>query len=114
MRAGRRRPGAGDLVVTVVSIALGVVGILPFVMAGYAVEQLVLAPLGLAPVDPTNNDGTAVVVICGVVAPLAVAAAWVASAAAIVRRRNLGRGGWILATSGLLAPTIAFVTSRLN
>lgn len=96
------------------SLALGIVGILPFVMAGYAVEQLVLAPLGLAPVDPTNNDGTAGLVIYGIVAPLAVAASWAALTAAIVRRRNLGRGGWLLAAAGLVAPSIAFVASKLS
>lgn len=114
MRAGRRHPGSGYLLVAVVSTALGIVGILPFVMAGYAVEQLVLAPLGLAPIDPTINDGTAVVVICGIVAPLAVAASWAALIAAIVRRRDLGRGGWASATIGLVPPTIAFVASRFS
>lgn len=89
-------------------------GILPFVVAGYAVEQLMLAPLGLAPVDPTNNDGAAIVVLCGVVAPLAVAAAWGALTAVSVHRYNLGLGGWALAAAGLAAPTIAFVASRLN
>lgn len=59
------RPGPGYPLVLLTSLALAVVGIIPFVLAGYAVEQLLLAPLDLAPVDPTNNDGTSVLVVCG-------------------------------------------------
>lgn len=57
--AEQRRPGRGYALVLLTSLALGVVGIIPLVLAGYAVEQLLLAPLDPAPVDPTNNDGPA-------------------------------------------------------
>jgi hypothetical protein len=114
LAAERRRPGRGYPLVVVTSMALGVVGVIPFVLAGYAVEQLLLAPLDLAYVDPTNNDGTGVLVICGVVAPLLLVAGWAALTAAVVRRWWLGRRGWALAVAGLAAPTLAFVASTAN
>lgn len=112
--AGRRHPGWGHPLVALVSLALGVVGVLPFILVGYAVEQLLLAPLGLAPVDPTNDDGTAVLVVGGVVAPLLVLATWAALTAAVVRQRGLGRRSWVVAAAALAVPTLVFVASKLS
>lgn len=111
---GRRRPRPGHALVIIASVALGVVGIIPFVLAGYAIEQLLLAPLGLAPVDPTNDDSTGVLVIGGVVAPLLVVVGWAALTATVVRRCRLRRRGWALALAGLAAPTVALVASKVN
>jgi hypothetical protein len=112
------RPGRGALgygSVLGCSAAVGVVAVLPFVMALYALEQLVLAPLGLAPVDPTNDDGNGVVVVVGVLAPVAVLAVWAGLTAALVRRGRLPRAtAWLLAAAALLAPTIVFVSSRIS
>lgn len=113
VKAGREHRGWGFPLVAVISIVLGIVGIIPFVIAVYAVEQLLLAPLGLAPVDPTNNDGAAGLVIFGIGAPLVVAASWAAAAAAVVRGFGLGRCGWAVAVAGVAAPTIAFAASKL-
>ncbi|RYY13821.1 MAG: hypothetical protein EON55_09625 [Alphaproteobacteria bacterium] len=114
VKAEQRRPGRGYALVLLTSLALGVVGIVPFVLAGYAVEQLLLAPLDLAPVDSTNNDGTGVLVVCGVVAPLLVMAGWAALTATVVRRCSLRRHSWALAVAALAAPTLAFVASKVN
>ena len=108
------RPGRGYPLVLLTSLALGVAGVVPFVLAGYAVGQLLLAPLDLAQVDPTNDDGMGVLVVCGVVAPLLVVAGWVALTATVVRRYLLGRHSWALAVAALAAPTLAFVASKLN
>ena len=105
-------PYPGHPLVALVSLALGVVGVLPFILVGYAVEQLLLAPLGLAPVDPTNYDGTAVLVVGGVVAPLLVLATWAAFTAAVVRQRGLGRRSWVVAAAALAVPTLVFVASK--
>lgn len=75
------------------SLAVGVVGMIPSVLAGDAVEQLLPAPLDQAQVDPTNHDGTGVLVVCGVVAPLLVVAGWDALTTTVVRRCSLGRRG---------------------
>lgn len=113
-REGKRQLAKGYALVVMTSLALGVLGVVPFVLAGYAVEQLLLAPLDLAPVDPTNDDGTGVLVVCGVVAPLLVVTGWAALTAAAVRRCWLGRRGWALAVAGLAAPTVALVASRMS
>jgi hypothetical protein len=100
--------------VVLVSVVLGVVGVIPFVLVPYALEQLVLAPLGLAAVDPTNDDGDAVVVVLGVVAPLVVAGAWAVLVAAVARRYALRSGCWGVSAVCLTAPTIAHVAARLG
>ena len=97
--------------VVLCSAVLGAVGVLPFVTAPYAVSELVLAPLGLAAADPTNDDGAAVVVIAGIAAPAAVAAAWAGLTAVLVRRHRLSAvASWVLAVAILIAPTSIFVT----
>jgi hypothetical protein len=72
----------------------------------------VLAPLGLAPADPTNNDGAAAVVILGILAPLAVVAVWVVLVVAVARRYSLRSGCWGVAALCLTGPTIAQVVGR--
>jgi hypothetical protein len=112
--AGRPgRPALGHGSVVLCSAVLGAVGVVPFVMAPYSVSQLVLAPLGLVAADPTNNDGAAVVVIVGIVAPTAVVAAWAGLTAALVRHHRLSAAvSWVLAVAALLAPTIVFLTGK--
>lgn len=74
-----------------------------------------VAPLGLGPVDPTNDDGNGVLVVLGVLAPVAVLAVWAGPTAVLVRRGQLRRGtSWLLAAAALLAPTIVFVSSRIG
>jgi hypothetical protein len=59
------------------------------------------------PIDPTNNDGTAVVVSAASWLHLAVVTSWAAFAAVAVRRYGPERDGWASAAVGAAAPTVA-------
>jgi len=115
-RASRgRRSAVGYGSVILCSAVLGAAGVLPLVMALYAVDQLVLAPLGLTRTDPTNNDGAAPVVIVGVLVPAVVFAIWAFLTAVLIRRLGLlGAWSWPLAAAALATPTVVFVATRIG
>ncbi|MGI3781667.1 MAG: hypothetical protein ACRYG2_12910 [Janthinobacterium lividum] len=95
------------------SVLLGLVGTIPFVILGYAIVQWVLAPLGLAAPDSSNNDGVVVLLVAGVVLPLLVVGVWVGVTRWLTRRFALVRTvGWLLALAGLVVPVIVFVVAK--
>lgn len=61
--------------VTLTALPLGTIGTVPFLILGYAVVQWVLAPLGLAAADSSNNEGPMGLVVAGVLLPLVIASA---------------------------------------
>lgn len=58
------------------SIGAGLVGVIPFVIAGYVFQQYVLVAVGWATSDPTFDEGLMVSLTAGVVAPGIVLAVW--------------------------------------
>lgn len=110
--ASRRAP-VGYLAVGAISLLLGVVGTIPFVILGYAFVQWVLAPLGLMSADSSNDDGVGVLIFAGVLLPLLVVGTWVAATWWLSRRFTLGRTtGWLLAVAGLVLPVIFFTAAK--
>lgn len=103
-----RAPGLALLLL--MSLAIGAVGMVPFVVTGYVLSQWILVPLGLADQDATFNDGFVPAFLAGVVAPVLLLTGWALATRWICRWAALNRiAAWSTATLGLLAPTIALV-----
>lgn len=95
------------------SLLLGTVGIIPFVLLGYALVQWVLAPLGLAPADTSNNDGVMGLLIGGVLLPLAILGCWAGMVWSLTRRFALARRwAWPVAVAALAVPFVLFAISK--
>lgn len=110
--ATTRRP-LGYGLVAVTGILLGTVGVIPFLLLGYAVIQWVLAPLGLAVADTSYNDDPIVLVVSGVLLPLAILSAWAGAVWWLTRRFALARPwAWPLAVAALALPVVLFAISK--
>lgn len=107
-----RRPlGYGLLVL--ITLAIGAVGTIPFVMLLYTVGQLVLAPLGLAAADSSNNDGIMVLIVAGVLLPLTIVTVWAWVVWWLTARFALARRlSWPLAALALALPLVLFVLAK--
>jgi hypothetical protein len=108
----RTRPlGYGLVVLT--GLLLGTVGIIPFVILGYGVTQWVLAPLGLAAVDTSNNDGVGGLLIGGVYPAFAIVFAWAGLVSWWTRRFVLTQLlAWPMAVAALIMPLVLFVAVK--
>jgi hypothetical protein len=99
--------------VVLTGLLLGTVGIIPFVILGYGVTQWVLAPLGLAAVDTSNNDGVGGLLIGGVYPALAIVSAWAGLVSWWIRRFVLTRLlAWPMAVAVLILPFVLFVAVK--
>lgn len=107
----RKAPGMVLLLLT--SLAIGGVGIIPFILTGYVLSQWFLVPLGLADQDATFDEGFVLAFLAGVVTPVLLLTGWALATRRICRWAALNRiAAWSTAALGLLAPTIAFVIHR--
>lgn len=112
MKTTKWRPLGYGLVAST-ALLLGALGIVPFLILGYAVSQWVLAPLDLTVVDSSNNDGPLGLVVAGVLLPLAIASGCAALVWWLSRRFALRRRwSWSLAVVALVLPVVLFVLVR--
>lgn len=109
--ATRRPLGYG--LVGLAALLLGAVGTIPFVMLAYTIVQWVLAPLGLAAADTSNNDGVLGLLVAGVLLPLAILSVWAGVVWWLARRFALARRwAWPLAIAALAVPFVLFAINK--
>lgn len=100
------------VLVALVSVAAGVVGVVPFVIAGYVFQQYVLVAVDLATSDPTFDEGVVVSLVGGVLAPGAVLAVWGLVVHRLVRECDARLWLWLIAASALVLPLAVFVAQK--
>lgn len=107
----RHSPGAAMSMLASIGIStlIGVIGAIPALIAGYTFTHQVLAPLGLADSDPTDNDGPMAGIIFGAVVPLLLLVVWLLTTGSFARRSPAPRLVWILSSVALTVPTMVLV-----
>lgn len=109
---GTRRP-LGYGLVGPAALLLGVVGTIPFLMLLYTFIQWVLAPLGLAADDTSNNDAVMELLVAGVLLPLSIPGCWAGLVWSLTRRFALARRWtWPLAVAALALPFVLFAITK--